>query len=60
MTVARMLDLNSNRLSSRGVQRFPLGVAAFFMGIAQSAERVVWDHEAAGSIPASRIWAVDL
>ncbi len=25
------------------------------MGIAQSAERVVWDHEAAGSIPASRI-----
>lgn len=25
------------------------------MGIAQLVERVVWDHEAAGSIPASRI-----
>ncbi len=25
------------------------------MGIAQSVERVVWDHEAVGSIPTSRI-----
>lgn len=29
------------------------------MGIAQSAERVVWDHEAVGSIPTSRIaWVI--
>ena len=47
-------SVTEHRLDKAGVDgSFPSARTNFFLGVAQMAARVIWDHEAAGSRPAT-------